>query len=51
MMGTRIELLIDGGPTRGGAASTIVDVTEPAPRLVRAGAIAWEDIQTCLDRG
>jgi L-threonylcarbamoyladenylate synthase len=50
MMGARIELLIDGGPTRGGAASTIVDVTEPAPRLVRAGAISWEDIRTCLDR-
>jgi L-threonylcarbamoyladenylate synthase len=50
MMGPRIGLLIDGGRTRGGAPSTIVDVTGASPRVVRPGAIAWEDIQACLDR-
>jgi L-threonylcarbamoyladenylate synthase len=49
-MGARIDLLIDGGSTRGGPPSTIVDVTEPVPRLVRAGAISWDDIQACLVR-
>jgi L-threonylcarbamoyladenylate synthase len=43
-LGARLDLLIDGGPTRGGPPSTIVDVTEAAPRLVRAGAIAWDEI-------
>ena len=43
-LGGRIDLLIDTGPTRGGAASTIVDVTGAEPMLIRAGAIAWPDI-------
>jgi L-threonylcarbamoyladenylate synthase len=50
-LGARIDLLLDGGPTRGGAPSTIVDVTEAAPRMVRAGVIAWDEIQACMDRG
>jgi L-threonylcarbamoyladenylate synthase len=48
-LGDRIDLLIDAGATRGGAPSTIVDVTGSAPFLVRAGAIAWEDILECLN--
>ena len=47
-LGDRIDLLIDTGTTRGGAASTIVDVTGADPVLVRAGAISWDDIQACL---
>jgi L-threonylcarbamoyladenylate synthase len=47
-LGTRIDLLLDGGVTRGGPPSTIVDVSEGAPRLVRAGAISWDDIQRHL---
>jgi len=45
-LGDRIDLLIDTGATPGGAASTIVDTTSVEPRLVRAGAISWDDIQT-----
>jgi len=47
----RIDLLLDAGRTAGGAPSTIVDVTGPTPRLVRTGAIAWEDLLACVDRG
>lgn len=47
-LGDRIDLLIDTGKTRGGAASTIVDVTGAEPVLVRAGAISWDDIQAWL---
>ncbi len=47
-LGDRIDLLIDTGTTRGGAPSTIVDVTGAAAVLVRAGAISWDDIQACL---
>jgi L-threonylcarbamoyladenylate synthase len=47
-LGDRIDLLIDAGPTRGGAPSTIVDVTGAEPVLVRAGAISWEEISACL---
>jgi L-threonylcarbamoyladenylate synthase len=49
-LGARIDLLLDGGPARGGAPSTIVDVTGGAPRLVRAGVIAWDEILACMDR-
>jgi L-threonylcarbamoyladenylate synthase len=49
-LGARIDLLLDGGATRGGAPSTIVDVTSAEPQLVRAGAIPWENIQACLAR-
>jgi L-threonylcarbamoyladenylate synthase len=43
-LGDRLDLLIDTGITRGGAPSTIVDVTGTEPLLVRAGAISWDDI-------
>ena len=50
-LGDRIDLLIDTGATRGGAPSTIVDVSGAAPSLVRAGAIAWEEILEWLKTG
>jgi L-threonylcarbamoyladenylate synthase len=48
-LGDRIDLLIDTGRTRGGAPSTIVDITGPEPRLFRAGAISWDEVQAWLD--
>jgi L-threonylcarbamoyladenylate synthase len=47
-LGEDVDLLIDTGPTRGGAPSTIVDVTGGTSRLVRAGAVPWDDIQAWL---
>ena len=47
-LGDRIEFLLDAGPTRGGAPSTIVDVTGGEPQLVRAGAISWDEIYAWL---
>jgi L-threonylcarbamoyladenylate synthase len=44
----RIDLLIDAGPTPGGPPSTIVDTTGSSLKLVRAGAIAWGEIEACL---
>ena len=41
-------LLIDGGSAPGLAASTIVDITGPIPRLVRGGAIAWDRVLESL---
>jgi len=49
-LGDRLDLLIDTGPTPGGAPSTIVDVTAPTPRLIRAGAIRWAEIESWLQR-
>ena len=47
-LGDRIEFLLDAGPTRGRAPSTIVDVTGAEPQLVRAGAISWDEIYAWL---
>ena len=37
--GHDLDLILDAGPCPGGLPSTIVDVTDSPPRLVRAGAI------------
>jgi L-threonylcarbamoyladenylate synthase len=48
VLGPGLAVLIDAGKTAGGPPSTIVDATGAVPRLIRAGAIAWEDIEACL---
>lgn len=45
-LGALIDLLVDAGQTPGGPPSTIVDVTDSEPRLVRAGAIPWDAVLT-----
>jgi L-threonylcarbamoyladenylate synthase len=47
-LGDRIDLLIDTGPTPGGPPSTIVEFASGDLRLVRAGAVHWDDIERCL---
>jgi L-threonylcarbamoyladenylate synthase len=47
-LGDRLDFLLDAGVTPGGAPSTMVDVTAAEPRLVRAGAISWDDVIACL---
>ena len=37
-------LILDGGPSPGGIASTVVDVSGPEPRIIREGPITREDI-------
>jgi L-threonylcarbamoyladenylate synthase len=38
-LGDRVDLVLDGGPTAGGPASTLLDLTGPRPRLLRPGAV------------
>ena len=40
----RIEAIVDGGPCRVGVESTIVDLTEDRPRLLRPGGITPEQL-------
>ena len=47
-LGAEIDFLLDAGVTPGGPPSTIIDVTDATPRVIRQGAIPWESIQTCL---
>lgn len=44
-LGGRIALILDGGATPGKVASTVLDCTVEPPRVLRAGAIAVEEIE------
>lgn len=44
----RIDLLLDGGQTPGGVASTVVDCTAERPVIVRAGPIGLAEIEAAL---
>lgn len=39
IFGNQLDLVIDGGPRRGGVPSTLVDVSGPRPRLLRRGEL------------
>jgi L-threonylcarbamoyladenylate synthase len=45
----RIDLLIDSGPTALGLESTVLDLTTPAPRLLRPGPIATKQLEEALE--
>lgn len=49
LLGDAIALVLDGGPIRGGPASTVVDCTAARPALLRAGAIDPGSIAAVLD--
>ena len=40
----RIDLVLDGGPCRIGRPSTILDLSGTAPRILRQGAIPWDEL-------
>ena len=48
-LGDDIALVLDGGPIRGGPASTVVDCSVARPVVRRAGAIPAETIAAVLD--
>jgi L-threonylcarbamoyladenylate synthase len=43
-----IELILDGGPTPGGLASTIVDLAGKRPRVVREGLVPVSSLRSFL---
>ena len=44
----RIDAIVDGGPCRVGVESTIVDLTDQRPRLLRPGGITPEQLKAVL---
>jgi L-threonylcarbamoyladenylate synthase len=48
LLGSSIDLILDGGPSLGGPASTVVDATSEAVRVLRAGAISEDALTRCL---
>jgi len=49
-LGDAVDLVLDGGPARGGPPSTVVDCTGVAPIIVRDGAVPIDEIAAILDR-
>ena len=47
-MDGKIDMIIDGGPTRFGLESTIIDVSTDVPTILRPGAITSEMIETVI---
>ncbi|MBR9973288.1 L-threonylcarbamoyladenylate synthase [Magnetospirillum sulfuroxidans] len=47
-LGGRIGLILDGGPCRVGVESTVLDLSGPAPCLLRPGGITAEQIEAVL---
>jgi L-threonylcarbamoyladenylate synthase len=47
-LGERVALVLDGGPARGGVASTVVDCSGPQTRVLRVGAIDEGEIAALI---
>jgi tRNA threonylcarbamoyl adenosine modification protein (Sua5/YciO/YrdC/YwlC family) len=47
-LGGAVSVYLDGGPSRGGAASTIVDCTTESPTVLRQGGVSVERLQEIL---
>lgn len=45
-----LKMVIDGGPCRVGLESTVVDVTQDPPRILRPGGVSRGEIQAALGR-
>jgi L-threonylcarbamoyladenylate synthase len=49
-LGEMVALIIDGGRTPGGVESTVLDVSQGAPKILREGAVTRREIEECLGR-
>lgn len=49
MLGEAVEVILDGGPSEGGLASTIIDCTGDRPRILREGAITAAELRETLE--
>lgn len=41
VLGNMVDAILDGGKTAGGLGSTVLDISEPSPVLIREGAISF----------
>lgn len=46
----RVDLILDGGPCRFGLESTVVDLTQEPPRLLRPGILLRSELERTLKR-
>jgi len=44
-LGSAVDLIIDGGPSRAGSESAVIDITTETPRMLREGAIPRSEVE------
>lgn len=49
-LGDAVDFVLDGGPCKVGVESTIVDVTDDVPSILRPGGVTREDLEALLGR-
>lgn len=49
-IGESVEIVLDAGPSEFGEASTVVDVTEGIPKVLRVGALSVERIEEVVGK-
>lgn len=49
-LGERVDLVLDGGQSPGGQASTVLDCTQEPPIILRQGPISQAEIDRCIHR-
>lgn len=47
-LGTKISLILDGGPCRIGVESTVIDLSGKTPAILRPGGLAREEIEAAI---
>lgn len=47
-LGDRVDLILDGGPTPMGVESTVLDLTQSPPAILRPGGVSREELQKVL---
>lgn len=48
MLGEKIEIILDGGPSQVGVESTVLDISGDQPRILRPGGVPKETIETFI---
>lgn len=46
----KVDILLDAGPLKGGAGSTVIDVTTPFPAILREGYVSAKHIIAALEK-
>ncbi len=50
-LGGSLNAVLDGGKTAGGPGSTILDVSDPSPQIIREGMISRKELSPFLETG
>jgi len=48
MLGDKVEIILDGGPTQVGLESTVLDICNGQPRILRPGGVPKEAIESLI---